>query len=453
MLATVDPGLLDRVAFPLGEQDKAADARRGRGRRPRRRRARREPGGVLPRRRRLPRVPRAAGPRAARPGPIVDEDGRRARPPRRRLALSRRGSGAGSASRRPSRSTRSAPMPPPTRSSSGRASALDGHGEVASGPAPPARSQRAEAKLRYRSLRGRRPPSSVDPDGFALGWTSRASAVAPGQVAVLYDDDAIVGAASSSAGDRVGSPRCHRSPQRQATPPTGGLAVFLVAIGLGLGVHALPARAGVRASLVVHPGHGARPAAGDREDRRHCRPRQPRSSTSSTRSPTAPSRWPTASTPPCAPISIAIATPVEKVVGFAAGISHGFSPVPQVEGLPRRRSPQRQGGRARSARPTCTRISQGGRTPMETDRRPRSRPDARAEPDPCPVPSPWRSPTRRAAWTSRPAAYGGPSPGSAAQHSGDRPRRSRHAHDRRAPRGISLASSRSEATCASRRGR
>ena len=60
MLARLDPRLLDRIWFPLGEQTKTetraeADARRPRGRAPRR-----EPGGVLPRRRRLPRVPRRA---------------------------------------------------------------------------------------------------------------------------------------------------------------------------------------------------------------------------------------------------------------------------------------------------------------------------------------------------------------------------------------------------------
>ena len=63
MLATVDPGLLDRVAFPLGAQGKRSDARRGGRRRSRSRRARREPGGVLPGRRRLPHVPRATGTR------------------------------------------------------------------------------------------------------------------------------------------------------------------------------------------------------------------------------------------------------------------------------------------------------------------------------------------------------------------------------------------------------
>ena len=75
MLAAVDPKLLERVRFPLGEQTKeetraeaaaaglAAAART------------REPGGVLPRRRRLSRVPRAPRRRRARTGAIVDADG------------------------------------------------------------------------------------------------------------------------------------------------------------------------------------------------------------------------------------------------------------------------------------------------------------------------------------------------------------------------------------------
>jgi len=52
---------------------------------------------------------------------------------------------------------------------------------------------RAEAKLRYRS----EPVHSLvegTADGFALHLQQPAYAVAPGQVAVLYDDDAIVGA-------------------------------------------------------------------------------------------------------------------------------------------------------------------------------------------------------------------------------------------------------------------
>ena len=58
MLARLDPKQLERIWFPLGEQDKADDAREAERAGLAAARARREPGGVLPRRRRLPRVPR-----------------------------------------------------------------------------------------------------------------------------------------------------------------------------------------------------------------------------------------------------------------------------------------------------------------------------------------------------------------------------------------------------------
>ena len=53
--------------------------------------------------------------------------------------------------------------------------------------------ERAEAKLRYRSDAV---PASVEvtADGFRLRLDEPPGAIAPGQVAVLYDDDAIVGA-------------------------------------------------------------------------------------------------------------------------------------------------------------------------------------------------------------------------------------------------------------------
>jgi tRNA-uridine 2-sulfurtransferase len=61
---------------------------------------------------------------------------------------------------------------------------------------------RVEAKLRYRSPAV---PASVTtrPDGFALSLDAPAYGVAPGQIAVLYDDDAVVGSGVivSSAAD------------------------------------------------------------------------------------------------------------------------------------------------------------------------------------------------------------------------------------------------------------
>jgi tRNA-specific 2-thiouridylase len=54
-------------------------------------------------------------------------------------------------------------------------------------------SSRVLAKLRYRSAAV---PASVriEPDGFVLELDEPAYGVAPGQAAVLYDGDAVVGA-------------------------------------------------------------------------------------------------------------------------------------------------------------------------------------------------------------------------------------------------------------------
>jgi tRNA-specific 2-thiouridylase len=59
---------------------------------------------------------------------------------------------------------------------------------------------RAEAKLRYRS---RPVPATVErvKDGFVLELDEPVEAVAPGQVAVLYEDDAVVGAGTISRAD------------------------------------------------------------------------------------------------------------------------------------------------------------------------------------------------------------------------------------------------------------
>ncbi len=87
---------------------------------------------------------------------------------------------------------RSAPTRGRTRSSSGPRRALEvRHVEVRGRLYLPV--ERAEAKLRYRSDCV---PAEVEPtvDGFSLRLEQAAQAVAPGQVAVLYDDDAIVGA-------------------------------------------------------------------------------------------------------------------------------------------------------------------------------------------------------------------------------------------------------------------
>jgi tRNA-specific 2-thiouridylase len=66
--------------------------------------------------------------------------------------------------------------------------------------------ERVEAKLRYRSdaLPARVEPTPV---GFRLRLEQSASAVAPGQVAVLYEDDAVVGAGVILAAKGLGSAR------------------------------------------------------------------------------------------------------------------------------------------------------------------------------------------------------------------------------------------------------
>ena len=53
--------------------------------------------------------------------------------------------------------------------------------------------ERAEAKLRYRSAPVGARVLATD-DGFALELDEPVDAVAPGQVAVLYDEDVVVGA-------------------------------------------------------------------------------------------------------------------------------------------------------------------------------------------------------------------------------------------------------------------
>ena len=150
MLATVDPALLDRVAFPLGGQGKRSDPRRGGRCRPRRCRARREPGGVLPRRRRLPHIPRAAGARSPS-RPDRRRGRRRARPPRRRLALSHPDSAAGSGSPPRSRSTPSEPTRRTNTLTVGPRSALEVREVERPRPALPAgRACRGEAALPIR---------------------------------------------------------------------------------------------------------------------------------------------------------------------------------------------------------------------------------------------------------------------------------------------------------------
>ena len=190
MLATIDPALFDRVGFPLGEttkadvREEAAAAGLAAARRPESQEACFLAGGDY----------RAFLERhgvASTPGTIVDETGTlrgshdglwRFTPGQRR--------GLGVASTEPLHVLRSDP-----RTNTlvvGPRSALGARRVTARGrlyvPV-----ERAKAKLRYRS----EPVTTcVAPtaDGFTLDLDEAFDAIAPGQVAVLYDDDAVVGA-------------------------------------------------------------------------------------------------------------------------------------------------------------------------------------------------------------------------------------------------------------------
>jgi tRNA-specific 2-thiouridylase len=190
MLATVDPALLDRVAFPLGGQGK---------------RATRDEAAAAG----LAAAERAESQEACflagddyrtflerqgltrRPGPIVDEDGVelglhdgvwRYTPGQRR--------GIGLATTEPVYALRADTTT--NTLTVGPRSALEVR-EVSVRGRLYLPVERADVKLRYRSDVV---PAIVQPtgDGFVLRFEQPAFAVAPGQVAVLYDDSAIVGA-------------------------------------------------------------------------------------------------------------------------------------------------------------------------------------------------------------------------------------------------------------------
>ena len=87
-------------------------------------------------------------------------------------------------------------------------------------------------------------------------------------------------------------------------------------------------------------------------------------------------------------ISTAIATPVEKVSGLAAGISHGFSQFRKSKDFSEAKSAAQEAARQREA-DLHDDLRNAGRTPMETDRPPaQPRPDAQPKPDPWPRPTP-----------------------------------------------------------------
>ena len=199
MMAGLAPDLLARLWFPLGEQTKDVTRSRAREAGPGRSGQSREPGGVLPRGRRLPGVPRAA---RARPGARAD---RRTRTGRRSgrtrgSGASRPASAAASASPRARPPTPSGPSRRRTPSWSGRSSRSRGRGSAWTGGALHLPVERAEAKLRYRSP-GIECTVEAIGDGFGLTLDRPAYGVALGQAAVLYEDDAVVGAGLISSAE------------------------------------------------------------------------------------------------------------------------------------------------------------------------------------------------------------------------------------------------------------
>ena len=190
MLATVDPTILGRVRFPLGEQTKeetraeAARAGLAAAVRPESQEACFLGGddyrSFLERR----------GLRSAA-GDVVDEDGRTLGSHEgywRFTAGQRRGLGI--ASSRPLYVLRTDPGANRVVVGSHDATAVSSVRVEGRLYAPV---ERAEAKLRYRSPAVPAAVSASD-GGFALELEEPAHAVAPGQAAVLYDDGVVVGA-------------------------------------------------------------------------------------------------------------------------------------------------------------------------------------------------------------------------------------------------------------------
>ncbi len=91
-------------------------------------------------------------------------------------------------------------------------------------------------------------------------------------------------------------------------------------------------------------------------------------------------------------ISTAIAKPVEKVSGLAAGVSHGFSQFRKSKDLKDAAATAREAARRREA-DLHDDLRHAGRTPMESDRpAPQPRPEAQPKPDPWPRPAPVAKP-------------------------------------------------------------
>jgi hypothetical protein len=87
-------------------------------------------------------------------------------------------------------------------------------------------------------------------------------------------------------------------------------------------------------------------------------------------------------------ISTVIVTPVEKISGLAAGVSHGFSQFRKSKNFGDATTAAREAARQRES-DLRDDLRHAGRTPMETDRpTPQPRPEAQPKPDPWPEPAP-----------------------------------------------------------------
>jgi len=87
-------------------------------------------------------------------------------------------------------------------------------------------------------------------------------------------------------------------------------------------------------------------------------------------------------------ISTVIATPVEKISGLAAGVTHGFSQFRKSKNFGDATTAAREAARQRET-DLHDDLRNAGRTPMETDRpAPQPRPEAQPKPDPWPQPVP-----------------------------------------------------------------
>ena len=87
-------------------------------------------------------------------------------------------------------------------------------------------------------------------------------------------------------------------------------------------------------------------------------------------------------------ISTVITTPVEKVTGLAAGITHGFSQFRKSKNFAEATTAAKEAAREREA-DLREDLRTAGRTPMETERpQAQPRPEAEPKPDPWPRPTP-----------------------------------------------------------------